>query len=116
MLESLMVFNCIRLRRSEMPNAHGEYSFEMQLPALPCVFVPSAGRVVKDQTGKEVIIDGEFWMHEDVPIEDRLIYQGYEYEIIAYEPLTDFLTGRTAYYRIQAVRRRPYDEEPVTIS
>lgn len=116
MIRAMMTERCTHLLRGDQPDARGEFEYTPQAPELPCWFVAQEGRVVRDNAGKEVVISGELYLCIDVAADDRLVLNGYEYEIVNVMPLKDALTGKAQCFRYRVVKRRPYDEEPVTIS
>lgn len=116
MIRAQLTERCTRLVRSTEPDAHGEFEYTPQAPELPCWFVAQEGRVVRDRAGQEVVISGKLYLCDEVAVDDRLVYEGHVHEIVSAIPLKDALTGKAQCFKYRVIRRRPYDEEPVTIS
>ena len=85
---------------------------------IPCIFINKEGKVVRDSKGEDVYISGIFVMAKPITEVDKILFDGYIYDIIPGGIIYDYdlISGRVDYYRITTVRRREYLENQITIS
>lgn len=118
MVESLLNTTCKTLQRvPDSRDSWGNYQFNPS-DDVDCLFIDQTGRTIKNAKGEDVVINGAFVMVEEITEVDKILYDGYEYEIVSggIEKHQDILTGELEYYRVNVIKRRAYGEESVTVS
>ncbi len=118
MVENLLNTTCKVLQR--VPGSRDDWGNWQFNPSddIDCLFIDQTGRRIKNAKGEDVIITGVFVMIDEIEETDKIIYDGYEYEIVSggIEKHQDILTGVLEFYRVNVIKRRAYGEESITVS
>jgi hypothetical protein len=118
MISSLFNSTFQILRRQDgSRDSWGKYQYVLS-DSYPCMFRDQTGRIIRDGAGKDVDISGVLHTTEVVSETDQIVYKEYVYDITqgGISSKEDLLTGAVEYYKLYLVRRRRYDENPVTIN
>jgi len=82
------------------------------------LFRGKISKEVKEQLGENIQIDGYFIITESVSPGDKILFDGYEYDIVPGGIFSrmKMLTGQVEYYMVVVSRRREYNEAEIAIN
>jgi hypothetical protein len=122
MISSLFNKTCQILQRQEPQydtnnDRWNEFQYSLG-KEISCLFIDKLGKVIKDSRGEDIQISGYIYLDETITEIDKILMEGYEYEIIgggvSYNE--DIITGENEYYRLTVIRRRLYSEGKIAVS
>jgi len=82
------------------------------------LFRGKISKELREQLEESIQIDGYFIITESISSGDRILFDGYEYDIVSGGIFSRMkvLTGEVEYYMVVVSRRREYNEEQITIN
>ncbi len=119
MIESLYNTTCQIIQRGKRAEGDSWNNYDYSLSStIPCIFSDKAGKKVKDAKGEDVYITGVFTLSSCITEVDKILFEGYEHDIIAggISYKIDLISGKVDYYQVTVVRRRLYSENKIAVS
>ena len=115
MIHSILISDPIcRILKRQESDSDQNYNYTPSDP-VEYLFKSKAGEDIQNDLGEFVPLSGVFITTESLDEFDRILLDGYEYEISSIRRRKDVITGN-GYNAAIIVRRRKYNEDQITIS
>jgi len=114
MLTPLFVETFGVLERVILDNAHSRETWGW-VRDIKGYFAPKVGKLLKSDTGGDIVIEGDIVTAEEVDLENRLRYKDVQYWIVQRKDMKNPVAGNVAFYSYSVAKGRLDNEEPIKI-